>query len=154
MTAVRESFTMQHMDNNPKHAFKISKKAVLENNSLSNYFRALCVPHSALKGAKLKVAVSALILLAPGVLYRLTFSQRVFLLAPGVSFYLARSQLLVWSHSPSASRLVLLTPCVLSGLAHPQSGLARPRRLVLSHLSRLRRLVSLLLPVHSYPSNT
>ena len=59
MTAVRESFTMEHMDNNPKHAFKIAKKAVLENKTLSNYFRALCLQHSVLKGKKLEVAVSA-----------------------------------------------------------------------------------------------
>ena len=59
MTAVRESLTMQHKDNSPKHAFKIAKKAVLENKTLSNYFRALCIQNSALKGKKLEVAVSA-----------------------------------------------------------------------------------------------
>ena len=59
MTAVRESFTMQHMDNNPKHAFKIAKKALLENKRLSNYFRAICQRHSELKGKKFEKAVSA-----------------------------------------------------------------------------------------------
>ena len=59
MTLVRELFTMQIMDNNPKHTFKIAKKAVLENKSLLNYFRALCLQHSGLKGTNLEMAVSA-----------------------------------------------------------------------------------------------
>ena len=59
MTFVRELFTVQIMNNNPKHGFKIAKKAVLENNSLSNYFRALCIQHSGLQGTNLEMAVSA-----------------------------------------------------------------------------------------------
>ena len=59
MTAVRELFTMQIMDNNLKHVFKIVKKAVLEKKSLWNYFRALRLRHSGLKGRNLEMAVSA-----------------------------------------------------------------------------------------------
>ena len=40
------------MDNDPKKAFKIAKKAVMENPSLTNYFAALCLKNSGLKGTK------------------------------------------------------------------------------------------------------
>ena len=70
MTAVRELFTMQIMDNNLKHVFKIVKKAVLEKKSLWNYFRALRLRHSGLKGRNLEMAVSAVYnMILPKVIY-------------------------------------------------------------------------------------
>ena len=59
MKFVRESFTMKIMDNNPKHGFGIAKKAVLENESLSNYVKALCKRYSRLEGTNFEVAMSA-----------------------------------------------------------------------------------------------
>ena len=45
------------MDNDPKKAFRIAKKAVMENPTLTNYFAALCSQHSGLEGTKLKRAL-------------------------------------------------------------------------------------------------
>ena len=57
MDVLRSELCRNVMDNNSKHGFGIEKKAVLENESLLNYFKALCIQHSGLEGTNLEMTV-------------------------------------------------------------------------------------------------
>ena len=61
---------MQTMDADPKGGFGKAKKAVLEDVTLSNYFKALCKRYSALTGDKLIAATTkAYAILLPKVIH-------------------------------------------------------------------------------------